>query len=367
MIAVIADDFTGAAELGGIGLRHGLMTEVSRIVPAATDADLLVIAADTRSKGEAAAVEDMLRITQQLKRLKPDWIYKKTDSVLRGHVVAELRAHLDVLGFASALLIPANPAFGRTIVDGHYFLNGIPVHQSAFSIDPEFPVSSSDVRDMLRAPGVEVKKLTEPLPGAGIIVGEVRSVDDLRAWAARVAGVGTGGGPAVGAGSGPGVLLAGASGFFSALLDRGNGPVLYVSGTTFDSSRERIRELAGAGGPVIYMPAFPGEDWFEQAAGLLRRGRVVVAIGDVAHVTALQLRTSMATVIGRLLQEVAVGELIIEGGSTAYAILEKAGLHRFVPRQELAQGVVRMAVPEKPGLYVTVKPGSYSWPESIRY
>jgi len=359
MIAVIADDFTGAAELGGIGLRHGLMTEVRSIVPAATDTGLLVIAADTRSKGEAEAVEDMLRITQQLKRLKPDWIYKKTDSVLRGHVVAELRAHLDVLGFASALLIPANPALGRTIVDGHYFLNGIPVHQSAFSIDPEFPVNSSDVRDMLHAPGVEVKKLTEPLPGAGIIVGEVQSVDDLQSWAARAAGVG--------AGVEPGVLLAGASGFFSALLDRGKGPVLYVSGTTFDSSRERIRELAEAGGPVVYMPAFPGEDWFERAAGLLRRGRVVVAIGDVADVTALQLRTSMAEAIGRLLQELAVGELIIEGGSTAYAILEKAGLHRFVPQQELAQGVVRMAVPEKPGLYVTVKPGSYSWPESIRY
>ena len=118
---------------------------------------------------------------------------------------------------------------------------------------------------------------------------------------------------------------------------------------------------------MIYMPAFPGEDWFEQAAGLLRRGKVVVAIGDVAGATALQLRTSMGAVIGRLLQEVAVGELIIEGGATAYAILEKAGLHRFVPQQELAQGVVRMAVPEKPGLYIIVKPGSYSWPESIRY
>ena len=59
MIAVIADDLTGAAELGGIGLRHGLKTEVRTIagtkLPPATD--LLVIAADSRSKPQAAAIE----------------------------------------------------------------------------------------------------------------------------------------------------------------------------------------------------------------------------------------------------------------------------------------------------------------------
>src|ERR1700733_8695520 len=109
MIAVIADDFTGAAELGGIGLRHGLVTEVSTTVNAATDADLLVIAADTRSKGLSVAVEEMGIIARQLKVLQPLWIFKKVDSVLRGHVVPEINVMMDVLGWPLALLVPANP------------------------------------------------------------------------------------------------------------------------------------------------------------------------------------------------------------------------------------------------------------------
>jgi len=353
MIAVIADDFTGAAELGGIGLRHGLVTEVSSVVPSDTKAGLLVIAADTRSISEASAIGDMFRITRELQRLQPEWIYKKADSVLRGHVVAELRVHLEVLGFQRALLVPANPGLGRAIVDGHYFVNGVAVDETSFASDPEFPVRSSDVRKMLHASGVEVKKSFEALPATGIIVGEAASMDDLRRWAERVE---------------PGTLLAGASGFFSSLLERRKGVVLYVSGTTFDSSRARIRQLYEEGGPVLYMPATPDEGWIGEAVVLLRRGKLIVAVGAVAEgMSALQLRTSMALVIGRLLREVSVGELIIEGGSTAYAILETAGLHRFVPQEELAQGIVRMAVPDVPGLHVTVKPGSYNWPESIRY
>ena len=90
MIAVIADDLTGAAELGGIGIRHGLKTEIRTAVGSATDAHLLIIAADSRSKDEPAAIEEMTIITQQLRTLNPEWVYKKTDSVLRGHVLADL-------------------------------------------------------------------------------------------------------------------------------------------------------------------------------------------------------------------------------------------------------------------------------------
>lgn len=353
MIVVIADDFTGAAELGGIGLRHGLRTEVCTVVPASMEADLLVIAADTRSKNVAEAVADMLEITQRVRELDPEFVYKKTDSVLRGHVVAELKVHMEVLDLKHALLIPANPALGRVIRDGHYFVNGVPVHETAFAIDPEFPVRSSDVQEMLREPMVRVRKMEEGFSGSRIVVGEAETLEDLWDWAGRVE---------------PGMLLAGAAGFFSAILDRRRLPILYVSGTTFDSSREGVRRLYEDGGPVLYMSGVPDEQWVRRAADVLRGGKLVVAIEDAGVeglVTALELRTRMAWAIAQLLQRVTVGELIIEGGSTAYAILKEAGLSRFVPEQELAQGVVRMRV--QGGLLVTVKPGSYGWPDLIRY
>src|SRR3954470_9670635 len=103
MIAVIADDLTGAAELAGIGLNHGLRTEVSTTVDERCDADLLIIATDTRSLPLDKAKEIMHDLTVQLLQLKPRFIFKKIDSVLRGHIVEELQSQLIASGLKRAL------------------------------------------------------------------------------------------------------------------------------------------------------------------------------------------------------------------------------------------------------------------------
>ena len=371
MIAVIADDLTGAAELGGIGLRYGLRTEIRTTsgieMPLSAPVDLLVIAGDSRSKPRNAAVEEMSSTTRRLRLLRPGWVYKKTDSVLRGHVVAELCAHLQELGLPLALLVPANPSLGRTIRDLHYYVHDQPVHQTAFASDPEFPVTSSNVHDMLptRELAVYVRKPTDELPVRGIVVGEVRDRNDLHSWAARLPRE---------------ALPAGGAEFFTAVLEaRGHAtlpepappawqpgqPQLFVSGSTFDSSRALIRAKFESGGPVCYM----GDDWAAAVTGRLRReGKAIMAI-DAAHTghTARQLRALTADTVSAILQSSMPAELIIEGGSTAYAILEKQGWHSLTPEQELAPGTIRMRVTGTPGLFITVKPGSYRWPESIRY
>lgn len=369
MIAVIADDLTGAAELAGIGVRHGLRTEMRTVVGTSTEAELLVIAADSRSKGEAAAIEEMATITRALQSLQPEWIYKKTDSVLRGHVIPELKTHLELLGLRSALLVPANPILGRTIRDGHYYLNGKPIHHSAFSIDPEFPIYSADIQDMLRTQRepVELKKPGEELPGGGIVVGEVDDLDDLQTWAGSL--------PA-------GTLAAGAAGFFSALLDQRfalapvrndrqslDTPLLFISGSTFDRSRDSIRRQLEAGGPVRYMPEGISDGWSSEIAELLeKRHKAVIAIDpDWHNYTAHELRSGMAKTVQHILQKTTPAEIIIEGGATAYAILNATGWSTFIPEQELAPGLVRMRVAQAPDLFLTVKPGSYPWPDAISY
>jgi uncharacterized protein YgbK (DUF1537 family) len=392
MIAVIADDLTGAAELGGIGLRHGLRTEIRMSVAevatgssagrlTATDAhvdeaasdgpDLLVIAADSRSKPEPEAIDEMTTITRTLKYLHPEWIYKKTDSVLRGHVIAELKTHLEILGLQSALLIPANPALGRTIRDGHYLLNGKPIHHSAFSIDPEFPIYSSDIQDMLhtRKQPVQLRKPNEDLPVRGIVVGEVQDLTDLQTWVHRLPGR---------------TLAAGAAGFFSALLDQRfpmpaplddrqslGAPLLFISGSTFDRSRDSIKRQLEAGGPVRYMPENADETWQDEVACLLQKQKkAILAIDPEWHsFSAHELRTTMALIVRNILRKAppAEMEIIIEGGATAYAILQAMDWKTFIPIQELAPGLVRMRVAEAPGLFVTVKPGSYPWPDTISY
>jgi uncharacterized protein YgbK (DUF1537 family) len=74
------------------------------------------------------------------------------------------------------------------------------------------------------------------------------------------------------------------------------------------------------------------------------------------------LRNRLAQVVIRMLEQCAVGELLLEGGATTFALLEKKGWTSLTPLIEFSPGIVRMAVIGKPNLFLTLKPGSYPWP-----
>ena len=121
MIAVIADDLSGAAELAGVARASGLSAEVQTQFTADTDADVVCVDTDTRSRSEVDAAHIVTKVSRQIAAARPDWIYKKCDSVLRGHVRVELRAFMAVFSLSRLLLIPANPSRGRVIRGGKYF------------------------------------------------------------------------------------------------------------------------------------------------------------------------------------------------------------------------------------------------------
>jgi uncharacterized protein YgbK (DUF1537 family) len=99
----------------------------------------------------------------------------------------------------------------------------------------------------------------------------------------------------------------------------------------------------------------------EEIARLLREeGRAIVAIKPQSREDPHVLKDRMADLVSTVLSKTRVAELIIEGGSTAYAIFKATGIRTFIPMEELAPGVVRM---HTSSMYVTVKPGSYQWPE----
>lgn len=382
MIAVIADDFTGAAEMAGIGLRYHLNVELGTEVNKNTKADLFIIATDTRSLTEAEAVRNMQKHTRDLLALQPTLIFKKTDSVLRGHILAEMRTQLSLTGFEKAVLVAANPALGRTIQNGRYYLQGQPVHESSFSHDPDFAITSSAVEDMLRGNGypLHIKRSDEVLPATGIIVGEATQTADLQSWATKMDNK---------------TLVAGAAGFFSAMLDkilagkqRGVENIkkpdrlpfsLFVCGTTFANSRNAIQQIKAAGGPVCYMPddiiksvhsgTYSYVKWANEVVALVKKhGKAIVAIHEDStkniSIRGGQLKEKMAGLVKEVLQRSMVQELIVEGGATAWAMISQSGLKQFFPVEEMAPGVVRMQTND-PGLFITVKPGSYQWPEGL--
>src|SRR5512141_1199713 len=104
MIVVLADDLSGAAELAGAALRHGLTAEVQTAFTPGSGADVVCVATDSRSLPAEAAARVVGAITGAIVRAKPDWIFKKCDSLLRGPVLAEARAAARAAGRSRILV-----------------------------------------------------------------------------------------------------------------------------------------------------------------------------------------------------------------------------------------------------------------------
>lgn len=372
MIAVIADDFTGAAELAGIGLRYDLKVELA-MSAISTDADLLVVSADSRSLNSRAASKVISKTVKDTLALEPLFIYKKIDSVFRGHVLDEIRIQMQESGLKKALIVGGNPSLGRTISKGKYYINGDLISDTDFGNDPEFAITDSSVLKIIRAANGEavVLKHTDDLPETGIVIADVESDEDVKAWANKI---------------GEKWLLAGAGDFFTALLERDfksktiqasdeSFPHLYVSGTAYSKSQQFVKEIKNNLGCVAYLSLemmktgeISDELWFKKISEILnKQKKAVVAINDKDvdpwYVSAVHLRTTMAEVVKRIVEENRVKEIFIEGGSTAASILRELGIEKLNVVNELERGVVRMKAGE---LYITVKPGSYALPEEIK-
>lgn len=376
MIAVIADDITGAAELAGIGLNYQLKTEVDITIGHETDADLLIINADTRSLTADQAKQVTRQIATQLVKLKPQLIYKKIDSALRGHILDEIETQLEVSGLDRALIIPGNPSHRKTVVDGVYYYQDEPVHLSSYAHDPGFPISASHVHHLLRAnASVQILKQKAPLPQKGIFVGDVTGQDDLAHWVNELD---------------EHTLVAGAAELFDQLLQKTTGrqaqpnaaatlqwPRLYVFGSTFHQDRLAIDNGRYNNIPLTYLPAevltqadnYRPDDYVSYVSALLKNeGSAIIGIstqGIEEKIDPVQLAHNMGNIVKAVTEQAHPAELVIEGGATAAAILMQMGISRLYPEQQLAPGVMRMRVPGNNQLYITVKPGAYAWPAPV--
>lgn len=380
MIIVIADDLTGATEIGGIGLRYQLKVEIANQLnsPVARGTDLFIVNADTRSMPFEAAMEHLRKLLNWVRQLRYTYIFKKVDSVLRGHVLAEINMQLAATQTKRALLLPANPRLGRIIDDGNYYVHGKLIHETDFARDPEFPVTNAKVLHMLHAKGdVSVQTWKELFPQEGIVLGEAKTEADMEAWIKKMP---------------EGTTLAGGSSSFHAFLQHilkvkpmfaqaveqsfvgFKKPYLYVCGSNFEASVKRIKEWDAAEKPVFYIPlqgvdeaAF--EKWInhwmkEVATAISVHKKAIIAFDNQSPATgvdATYLRQLMAKAIKILLKQVTIEELVVEGGATAGAILEQLQISKLTPLEELAPGVIRCSMKRDPKIWITLKPGSYNW------
>lgn len=153
-LIVIADDFTGALDTAVQFASDGANTKVVvdsdyQFSQIGDDVEVLVINAESRHLSADEAYLVVFRIVEQAFRLGIPYIFKKTDSALRGNIGSELTAVVDASKESVLHFIPAFPKMRRATKDGVHYIDGVPVHESVFGKDPFEPVKNSVVSEII--------------------------------------------------------------------------------------------------------------------------------------------------------------------------------------------------------------------------
>ncbi len=351
-VLAIADDATGALEVGAKLAAGGLRPLVTIRPALHLPAEAVVVDTETRHSAPPEARALLWDIAREARRRGVPHVYKKTDSTLRGNIGVEFDALLEVFPGRPLVYAPAYPALGRTVERGRLNVNGIPLERSAFAADLRNPVRASSIPELLagacRAPVLlapEASTLAGLLDGdaAGtVIVCDGSRDEDLAAVASVLA-----------ARQEP-YLPAGPCGLFEhwiknlfpdrccASTPRFPEDVLIVNGSVHPVSVEQILAAERSGLPVFRLPSAPVNDihtisgvraaliserWAALAAPLEKRSDPGKVAADLASITLAVLDRQVP------------GALFILGGDTTFALLRRLGIDTLEPRAELWPGV----------------------------
>lgn len=190
-LLIIADDFTGALDTGvqfaSSGAVVRVVTDIRYDYKQADDSvQVLVMDAETRHLESWEAYEVVWEITKRAMTCGIPYIYKKTDSALRGNIGSELTALLDASGRNILPFLPAFPQMGRITREGIHYIDNVPVQDSVFGQDPFEPVTCSFIPDIIHLqsniPVQVVREGTQPEPDdrpVKIVTYDAQSQDSL--------------------------------------------------------------------------------------------------------------------------------------------------------------------------------------------
>ena len=152
MIGVVADDTTGANDIGVMFAKHGWTTlVVAHDVPEPLPpTDVIILDTDSRLDRADVAYRKVATATRRLDALGCTWLHKKTCSVFRGNIGAELDALLDATKESFAIVSLAFPKNGRVTQHGVHTVHGQRLEESPFARDPVHPMRESDLVSILR-------------------------------------------------------------------------------------------------------------------------------------------------------------------------------------------------------------------------
>ena len=378
VLLIIADDFTGALDTGVQFAARGIKTRVVVGADAALthrNADVLVVDTETRHLPAAKAYEAVERLVRRAGHAGFAYLYKKTDSALRGNVGAELAALLNASGSRQLAFLPAFPQMNRVTKNGVQYIDGAPVTESPFGVDPFEPVRHAAVTELLAeqtdlpAAGFPALAADGNVPTAnGILIFDAATVEDLRSTGRALLNHG-------------GLrVLAGCAGFGAVLpelLGLGGADVtrpaldprlLVICGSVNAITLAQLDKAEQAGFTRLrltpHQKLTPDYWRSEEGQAALKKieetlaahpyniietndeggNEPTVAAADALGLTREEMRVRIAGGIGQLVGAIfaspSVGTLLLTGGDTLLQCMNSVGVHELEPICEMERGVV---------------------------
>jgi uncharacterized protein YgbK (DUF1537 family) len=411
-LGCIADDYTGASDLANTLTRCGLRTVQTIGVPSddlkLPEVDAVVVSLKSRSIEASQAVEKSRAAEKWMRGRGASHVlfkicstFDSTDAGNIGPVMDALRADS---GDAIVLVTPAFPETGRTVYQGNLFVGSVPLNESPLKDHPLNPMHDSnlvrvlarqsksrvglvDLAVIARGPEAVRAHLAELVKkGFGAAIVDAVFERDLEtigmvALDHRVS-VGASG---VGLGLARALVASGRvkANAATAISDkRVGGPAACLAGSCSQATLQQIARAEQAM-PVLHLDpekVVAGKDETQQALGWARerlsKGPVLIASSSTPdQVSALQARhgrDAAGHAIEQAMADIAEGlvksgvrRLVVAGGETSGAVVDRLGIPGFLVGPEIAAGVpVLRAVGAKDGeMLLALKSGNFGEPE----
>src|SRR4051794_10135659 len=411
-LGCIADDYTGASDLANTLTRCGLRTVQTIGVPPddldLPEVDAVVVSLKSRSIESNIAVARSRDAEKWLRGRGAGHVlfkicstFDSTDAGNIGPVMDALRADC---GETIVLVTPAFPETGRTVYHGNLFVGAVPLNESPLKDHPLNPMHDSNlVRVLARQSKTKI--------GLVDLAAMARGPDAVRERLANLAGQGVGaaiadavferdletigvvaldhrmsvGASGIGLGLARALVASGrAKGNAAAAISEApiGGPAACLAGSCSQATLQQIAKAEQAM-PVLHLDAEQvvagrGEaeralQWAKQRLG---KGPLLIASSSTPdQVAALQAhhgRDAAGHAIEQAMADIAEGlvsagvrRLVVAGGETSGAVVDRLGIPGFLVGPEIAAGVpVLRAVGAHQGdMLLALKSGNFGGPD----
>jgi len=410
-LGCIADDYTGASDLANMLTRCGMRTVQTIGVPndalALPEVDAVVVSLKSRSIEASKAVVRSREADRWLRARGVSHVlfkicstFDSTDAGNIGPVMDALRADS---GDAIVLVTPAFPGTGRTVYQGNLFVGSVPLNESPLKDHPLNPMHDSNlVRVLARQSKSKV--------GLVDLATIAKGPDAIRARLAELAKQSVGaaiidsvfdpeleiigkvaldyrfsvGASGMGLGLARGLVASGRVKAASPGADQKaiGGPVACLAGSCSQATLAQIAQ-AEKSMPVLRLDpekivagASEAERALDWARDHLGKGAILIASSSTPdQVSALQAKHGR-DIVGHAIEQAmaaiseglvasGVRRLVIAGGETSGAVVDRLGIPAFLVESEIATGVpvLRGVGWSKGEAVMALKSGNFGGPD----